>query len=69
MKMKKLVAVTLMAAVAVSSMFAAKAKKEKKAKKSKTAATKLITVGYAQVGAESDWRLSKTHSLKQTDTN
>ena len=66
MKLKKIVAVTLVAAMAVSSMFAAKAKKEKKTKKSKAAATKLITVGYAQVGAESDWRLANTQSFKET---
>ncbi len=66
MKLKKIVAVTLVAAMAVSSMFAAKAKKEKKTKKSKAAATKLITVGYAQVGAESDWRLANTQSFKDT---
>lgn len=65
MKFKKAIAVSVMAAVAVSSMFAAK--KEKKAKKAKKAPVeKVITVGYAQVGAESDWRLANTQSFKDT---
>lgn len=35
-------------------------------KKNKTAASDLITIGYAQVGAESDWRLANTESFKKT---
>lgn len=35
-------------------------------KKNKTAAADLITIGYAQVGAESDWRLANTESFKKT---
>ena len=55
---KTLVAAGLMVAAA-SSMFAAK---------KKAPAKKLITVGYAQVGAESDWRLANTTSFKETFT-
>ncbi len=62
MKLKKVVAVSMLAALAVSSMFAFGKKKDKKANNSK----KLITVGYAQVGAESDWRLANTQSFKDT---
>ena len=40
MKLKKLVAVSLVAALAVSSMFAAKAKKQKKAKKGHAASVR-----------------------------
>ena len=55
---KTLIAAGLMVAAA-SSMFAAK---------KKAPAKKLITVGYAQVGAESDWRLANTTSFKETFT-
>ena len=34
----------------------------------KDAKKKLITVGYAQVGAESDWRTANTESFKSTFT-
>ena len=57
---KTLIAAGLMVAAA-SSLFAAK-------KSKKAPAKKLITVGYAQVGAESDWRLANTTSLKETFT-
>ena len=55
---KTLIAAGLMVAAA-GSMFAAK---------KKAPAKKLITVGYAQVGAESDWRLANTTSFKETFT-
>ena len=57
---KTLIAAGLMVAAA-SSLFAAK-------KSKKAPAKKLITVGYAQVGAESDWRLANTTSFKETFT-
>jgi ABC-type sugar transport system, periplasmic component len=38
------------------------------AKSNKKDAKKLITVGYAQVGAESDWRTANTESFKSTFT-
>jgi len=38
------------------------------AKPKKAPAKKTITVGYAQVGAESDWRLANTESFKSTFT-
>ncbi len=67
--MKKLIAVSVLAAAVVSAMFAAPWSKNKGKKgKKKAAATKLITVGYAQVGAESDWRLANTASFKDTFT-
>ncbi|MCH5290284.1 MAG: ABC transporter substrate-binding protein [Treponema sp.] len=37
-------------------------------KKQASQTKKLITVGYAQVGAESDWRLANTESFKSTFT-
>ena len=41
---------------------------EKKGAAPQANAKKLITVGYAQVGAESDWRLANTESFKSTFT-
>ena len=41
---------------------------EKKGAAPQANAKKLITVGYAQVGAESDWRLTNTESFKPTFT-
>jgi simple sugar transport system substrate-binding protein len=60
--MKKILAVSLLAAAAVTSVFAWPWSK----KNNKKGAAKLITVGYAQVGAESDWRLANTQSFKDT---
>lgn len=59
--MKKIIAVAAIAALALSSTFAWGKKKAAPAKK-------VITVGYAQVGAESDWRLANTQSFKDTFT-
>jgi ABC-type sugar transport system substrate-binding protein len=53
--MKKVLLLVLAIALVSGSMFAAPAKK-------------LITVGYAQVGAESDWRTANTESFKSTFT-
>jgi len=53
--MKKVLLLVLAIALVGGSMFAAPAKK-------------LITVGYAQVGAESDWRTANTESFKSTFT-
>ena len=59
MKIKRMAAVTLVAALVCSASFAWGKKKAKSSKK-------LITVGYAQVGAESDWRTANTESFKST---
>ena len=64
MNIKKIAAVSILAAAAVTSTFAwGKKSKEKKTKKT---AAKTVVVGYAQVGAESDWRLANTQSFKDT---
>ncbi len=60
--MKKILAVSVLAAFAVTSIFAWPWSSKKNNKK------KTITVGYAQVGAESDWRLANTQSFKDTFT-
>ncbi len=62
--MKKILAVSLLAAAAVTSVFAWPWSK----KNNKKSSAKVITVGYAQVGAESDWRLANTQSFKDTFT-
>lgn len=64
--MKKIAAFTgsiLMAALALTGC-SKKGPESKGAKGDK----KVITVGYAQVGAESDWRLANTESFKSTFT-
>jgi len=64
--MKKIAAFTgsiLMAALALTGC----SKKGPEAKGAK-GDKKVITVGYAQVGAESDWRLANTESFKSTFT-
>jgi len=53
--MKKVLLLVLAIALVGGSMFAAPAKK-------------LITVGYSQIGAESDWRTANTESFKSTFT-
>lgn len=63
--MKKLLAVAAVLAVVAGGAFAAKKKAAKPAKKGKA---KQIVVGYAQVGAESDWRTANTESFKSTFT-
>lgn len=45
-----------------------KKEEEKAADTADTAKKELITVGYAQVGAESDWRTANTESFKSTFT-
>lgn len=57
--MKKIAAIMMVAAVVCGMGFA---------KSKKSNAKKLITVGYAQVGAESDWRTANTESFKSTFT-
>ena len=57
--MKKIAAILMVAAVVCGMGFA---------KSKKSNAKKLITVGYAQVGAESDWRTANTESFKSTFT-
>ena len=66
MKFRKLAVMSMLALAAAGTMFAAP--KAKKTKKTKQAKVKMITVGYAQVGAESDWRLANTQSFKDTFT-
>jgi galactofuranose transport system substrate-binding protein len=61
MKIKRIAAITLIAALVCSASFAA-------GKKKTTSSKKMITVGYAQVGAESDWRTANTESFKSTFT-
>lgn len=64
--MKKIAAFTgsiLMVALALTGC----SKKDPEAKGAK-GDKKVITVGYAQVGAESDWRLANTESFKSTFT-
>jgi simple sugar transport system substrate-binding protein len=63
--MKKIVGTILTLALAGSMVFAG-GSGDKSAKKSD--GKKLITVGYAQVGAESDWRTANTESFKSTFT-
>ncbi len=43
-----------------------KKKLQRKLLKKITLLSDLIHVGFAQVGAESDWRLAQTQSMKQT---
>ena len=66
MNVKKIAVVSVLALAAAGSLFAWGKKKDKKA--AATPAKKTITVGYAQVGAESDWRLANTQSFKDTFT-
>lgn len=60
--MRKLVAVALALATVVGSAAFAGGKSDAPA----SAKQKLIVVGYAQVGAESDWRTANTESFKST---
>lgn len=57
--MKKVLALALVAVVACGMVFAGGSKEKAKN-------DGLITVGYAQVGAESDWRTANTESFKST---
>jgi len=70
--MKKLtkVAVAAAAALCAAVTMGCKEKKAETETQAPSASTekKLITVGYAQVGAESDWRLANTESFKSTFT-
>lgn len=59
--MKKLLAIALIAVVALSGVFA-----NGSSEKAAAPADDLIVVGYAQVGAESDWRTANTQSFKST---
>ncbi len=63
--MKKVLAFTgavMMAALALTGCT------KKETKTASSDGKKVITVGYAQVGAESDWRLANTESFKSTFT-
>ncbi|MCR5724048.1 MAG: ABC transporter substrate-binding protein [Treponema sp.] len=63
--MKKLAKVAVAAAAALCATMAVSCSKKAD---SASSAKKLITIGYAQVGAESDWRLANTESFKSTFT-
>lgn len=63
--MKKIVAATSAILMGALALTGCSKKTETTAKSSEK---KLITVGYAQVGAESDWRLANTESFKSTFT-
>lgn len=65
MKLNKIVFGVMAAAALCSASFISCSKKNAKFAK---AENKLITVGYAQVGAESDWRTANTESFKSTFT-
>ncbi|MCI5607581.1 MAG: ABC transporter substrate-binding protein [Treponema sp.] len=58
----------LLASAVLMSALALTGCSKKNNTKSAAAGKKLITVGYAQVGAESDWRLANTASFKSTFT-
>lgn len=62
--MKKALAIALVALVALSGVFAGGAQESA----APAASDNLIVVGYAQVGAESDWRTANTQSFKSTFT-
>lgn len=63
--MKKIVAIT--GAVMAAALALTGCSKKSKSTAS-SSAKNLITIGYAQVGAESDWRLANTESFKKTFT-
>ena len=65
--MKKIVAFTTAALMAALALTGCNEKKTATTNNG-AGAKKLITVGYAQVGAESDWRLANTESFKTTFT-
>jgi simple sugar transport system substrate-binding protein len=65
--MKKALAIVLMVLVVLSGVFAQGGSEQKAAPAAETG-KKLIVVGYAQVGAESDWRTANTKSFKSTFT-
>ena len=62
--MKKVLLLAMAVAMTASLTFAAPKKKAS----SKKGKDKVITVGYAQVGAESDWRIANTVSFQTTFT-
>jgi simple sugar transport system substrate-binding protein len=62
--MKKVLLVAMALAMVVGGTMFANGSKDAPA----ASAKKLITVGYAQVGAESDWRTANTESFKSTFT-
>ena len=69
--MKKVFALSsavLMAALAMTGCSKKEAAQAQASGSGDSGEKKLITVGYAQVGAESDWRLANTQSFKDTFT-
>ena len=64
--MKKIVAIT--GAVLAAALALTGCSKKSNSTASNSSAKDLITIGYAQVGAESDWRLANTESFKKTFT-
>ncbi len=66
--MKKVLAFTGAVLMAAMALTGCTKKNGATAKKAESSGPKLIKVGYAQVGAESDWRLANTASFKETFT-
>ncbi len=66
--MKKVVALTSAVIMAAMALTGCQKKSPAAPAANKSAANSLIKVGYAQVGAESDWRLANTASFKETFT-
>lgn len=64
--MKKIVAIT--GAVMAAALALTGCSKKSNSTASNSSAKDFITIGYAQVGAESDWRLANTESFKKTFT-
>lgn len=63
-----LIGVILLAAIIVVAVFGAEITKESSARYAKENQEELLTIGFSQVGAESDWRTANSISMKQTFT-
>ena len=68
MKMKRKVITALLAATMVASLAVGCGNKggDSKSDSSKSSSSDEITIGFSQVGAESDWRTANTESMKST---
>ena len=67
-KMASMLGSALLCALALTSCGGKKTDASATTAAPKTEEKKVLTVGYAQVGAESDWRLANTESFKKTFT-
>ncbi len=65
-KMKKVLALLMLICVATAGLSGCKSSSD--SDKSKSDGDGLITVGFSQVGAESDWRTANSTSMKETFT-